>query len=281
MMNNEGRAGFSVTGHDSGTCIVCPEHGLPILLFKKNGYSISRCDKCGVIMSGGQFVPDQYEDKDYYTMSRSSVEALYDQWAFRWRWILGSIASVRPGNSLLDVGAGNGLFVKIAREEFRYDAEGIEFSQVQCEFAERVLGQRLLNASLSEIDREFHIVTCFNVIEHVFDPLQMAREIAAHVRRGGLAIVTTPSPDCIKARVKGLARWNMISPPHHLNIFSREALELMLRHAGLNPTRYATLSTYMNALVRFRGGRELPRRIAFNALKLFGLGADHFVVAEK
>jgi hypothetical protein len=103
----------------------------------------------------------------------------------------------------------------------------------------------------------------------------------ARVRPGGALVLTTPNPACIHARIKGIRRWNMVDPPHHLNLFTRRALATLLGRHGLRIVRYDTLSTYINLVRRFDTRKLLFRRAFFHTLRAAGLGADHLVIARK
>ena len=101
------------------------------------------------------------------------------------------------------------------------------------------------------------------------------------LQQGGLLVLATPSPTCIQARVKGLQKWGMISPPHHINIFSRMALHDLLTKSGFEVVRYDTISTYIQFLRRFESEGTTLRWLVFQAFRVLGLGADHLVVARK
>jgi hypothetical protein len=94
-------------------------------------------------------------------------------------------------------------------------------------------------------------------------------------------VLTTPNPGCIHARVKGMAKWNMIDPPHHINLFSRESLERILGARHMQVVRYETLSTYINFVRKHDTDTLVLRRLFFNALRVARAGADHFVIAQK
>jgi hypothetical protein len=93
-------------------------------------------------------------------------------------------------------------------------------------------------------------------------------------------VLTTPNPGCVHARVKGLKDWNMVDPPHHINLFSRKALYELLSDRKMDVLRYETLSTYINFVRKFDTRNLMFRRLVFNALRLANLGADHFVMAR-
>lgn len=261
-------------------CLLEASHGPIRPLFVANGWQVTRCAECGLIMTGAEFV-DLYQAPDYYTLKSRDIDHLYEEWAFRWRWILSRLRACGGSGEILDTGAGNGLFLKIAAEEYGWRARGIELSAPAVEFARSVLGVDVEQIDLQAVDQQFHAATCFNVLEHVADPVSMLASIANRVRPGGLLALTTPSPASIHSRVKGLKRWGMVCPPHHLNIFTRNALELAFQKAGLEVVEYQTISTYIRFLRRLEGSGAVLRRITFEMLRVLGLGADHFVIARR
>lgn len=262
------------------TCLLEAAHRPVRSLFSVGGWQITQCGECGLIMTGAAF-EDLYQTPDYYTLESRDVEHLYREWGFRWRWVLSRLRARGGAGELLDAGAGNGLFVKIASEEYGWKARGIELSEPAVEFAGSVLGVKLERAEIVSISEKFDAATCFNVLEHVPEPVEFLTGIAARVRSGGLVAISTPSPSSIQARMKGLQRWGMICPPHHLNIFTRQSLELAVRKAGFDPVEYHTISTYIRALRRLEGDRVTLKHAAFNFLRAFGLGADHLVIARR
>jgi 2-polyprenyl-3-methyl-5-hydroxy-6-metoxy-1,4-benzoquinol methylase len=267
------------------SCVVDPQHRVGMPRFCKHGVDIYRCRDCGCIMADISFDHAQYESGSYYTLSRKTLADIDEEWGFRWRHIL---RRIREGggagggiNSLLDVGAGNGYFVALAGREYGLAATGIEISAEEIRFAREVVGVELLRGDVARHPAQYDVVTCLSVLEHVADPLGFLSDAIARVRPGGILALTTPNPGCIHARVKGIERWNMVDPPHHINLFSRTALEQILGARNMRVVRYETLSTYINFVRRFDTDRLVLRRLFFNALRLGHVGADHFLIAQK
>ena len=73
----------------------------------------------------------------------------------------------------------------------------------------------------------------------------------------------------------------MVCPPHHINLFTRAALEEMLTRKGFDVLEYSTLSTYINSVRKIDTQGLMLRRVAFQALKTANLGADHFFVCRR
>jgi 2-polyprenyl-3-methyl-5-hydroxy-6-metoxy-1,4-benzoquinol methylase len=262
-------------------CVVDPDHRLLPETFLKKGARIHRCRDCGCIMADIDFNHDQYESGNYYTLSRKSLQGIDDEWGFRWRHVLKRITRHGRFSSLLDVGAGNGYFVALAAREFGLRSTGLEISAEEIRFARAVVGVQLRNEDVAQHPGVYDVVTCFNVLEHVSDPQGFLSAAIDRMKPGGLLVLTTPNPGCIHARVKGIEGWNMVDPPHHINLFSRRALQQMLAARNMQVVSYETISTYINFVRKFDTEGLACRRLFFNLLRLANMGADHFVISRK
>jgi len=248
--------------------------------FVKNQTTVHICPRCHSILADMDFYHDQYEDTKYYTMKHESLADIETEWGFRWRYILEKIVRLNGKGSLLDIGAGNGYFVNLARMEFNLEAEGSEISQAEIDYAHRHFNLALIR-DFQAIPHDFDILTSFNVLEHVTDPTEFLKTMLTKLKPGGLFIISTPNPGCIKARVKGVREWNIVCPPHHINLFSRSALTALLLQNHISPILYETLSTYVKPIARLDTKSQVLRRTVFQMLKLLRLGGDHFMVGRK
>jgi 2-polyprenyl-3-methyl-5-hydroxy-6-metoxy-1,4-benzoquinol methylase len=179
------------------------------------------------------------------------------------------------------VGAGNGYFVHLARLEFGLRADGLEISAAEANYAHDTFGLELLRGDLSSVTAKYDVITSFNVLEHVKQPMTLLTEMTERLTPPGLLLLTTPNPSCIHRRLKGLTKWNMVCPPHHINLFTRASLQEMLTRLGFETLEYATLSTYINSVRKIDTQNLVLRRAAFQALKTAKLGADHFMICRR
>jgi 2-polyprenyl-3-methyl-5-hydroxy-6-metoxy-1,4-benzoquinol methylase len=262
-------------------CVVHESHAIPARTFAKRGVDIYVCPACGCIMADLQFVHEQYESAEYYTMAYQDVAHVEEEWGFRWRYILRAIAARIPKPRILDVGAGNGYFVHLARKEFGWQADGLEISDAQIAYARQAFAVDLLKAAPDDLTQRYDVVTSFNVLEHVADPMALLGAMNRRLRAGGCLLLTTPNPSCIHRRIRGLRGWAMVDPPHHINLFPRGALQEMLASASFEIRDYRTLSTYIYFVRTLDTRGQLLRRSMFHVLKSAHLGADHFFVCEK
>jgi len=262
-------------------CAVHAEHAAPRYAFPKSGVDIYTCPTCGCIMADLEFAHEQYEAATYYTMAFRSKTEIEGEWGFRWRHILHSLQRYTAAPKLLDVGAGNGYFVYLARTEFGMQADGLEISVAEANYARDIFGIELLREDLSSVTQRYEVITSFNVLEHVKQPMTLLVEMSERIHPGGCLALTTPNPSCIHRRLRGLNKWNMVCPPHHINLFTRTALQEMLLRTGFDILEYSTLSTYINSVRKIDTQSLMLRRAAFQALKTANLGADHFVICRK
>lgn len=129
-----------------------------------------------------------------------------------------------PGGHLLDVGCGEGHFLRRARAF--YEVTGCDLSLDGVAAARRNAGVTTVFRASAEaipvVDQAFEIVTCFDVIEHMPDPGGFFREAARVLRPGGLLFITTPNPGSLGAKLKGRS-WHGHMDPTHISIRSAAA----------------------------------------------------------
>jgi|TARA_B100002003_G_C14113357_1_gene535481 methionine biosynthesis protein MetW len=181
--------------------------------------------------------PSDRENKRYSTGSDNPID--YEE-----EFLL-SILSRSKGTKLLDVGCGVGtIAVEIQKRGF--DVHGIDFSSVAIEKS-RKKGINAVMCNLDEggipfDDNSFDIVWAGDIVEHVFDPIFLLKEILRVVKNQGKILITTPndvhlfrrlylfitgeSPQSASYRSWGFCK-------HH-TLFSLELLEYMLKEAEIS-----------------------------------------------
>lgn len=144
--------------------------------------------------------------------------------------IVGALCS--PPGRLLDFGAGAGGFVEEATSRAGWDAIGVERSEAaRANAAER--GVTLL-ADLPPRGG-FDVVTLWDVVEHLRDPVAVVTDLARLLRPGGVMFFETGNWDSWRRQVAG-DRWGLFLFDHHF-YFSPSSLERLLAPAGLTGWR--------------------------------------------
>lgn len=220
-------------------------------LFSRDGHAIAGCGDCGTA-----FVADDPSTIDfvalygeaYYTGGSDAVfadyvgqEAARRAHARRKLWLLRHLPPALPARGrLLDVGCAAGFF--LAEAQAHYEVQGVELSAWSSAYARDRLGLRVVTGTLQQAalpDAHFDIVTLWDVIEHVPDPVPLLAEAARVLRPGGRLVLTTGDWGSAYARARG-ADWHLMTPPWHLSFFTRASMARAAGRAGLRAIHCAS-----------------------------------------
>jgi 2-polyprenyl-3-methyl-5-hydroxy-6-metoxy-1,4-benzoquinol methylase len=136
---------------------------------------------------------------------------------------------------LLDVGCGRGV-VAAAFRSAGFDVTGIDVSPTA---VEKTMS-RGVDASVVDITRDslpsgFDVVVCFEVLEHLLDPLSALRKLASSTKDDGVLVVSLPNEFHLWCRLNVL-----FGRPHfaahdfpHVRLFDRRAIARLFSDAGL------------------------------------------------
>jgi 2-polyprenyl-3-methyl-5-hydroxy-6-metoxy-1,4-benzoquinol methylase len=250
-------------------CTVCGSKQSTFLFEKQSdgrglgSISVYRCQACKAVYLGRYdvgYVDDLYE---YYRQYQGKPkDALFSpQTARSYYRVLELFTLHISGKSILDVGCGNGDFVD-AGLRAGWDINGIELAQPAVEIAQSFgLPVKRLDFFSDAIRPASHdIVTTFEVLEHLPDPINFLRRAADVVKPGGLVYLTTPNFDCFDRRFLGTA-WPVIHR-EHLTYFTPQILISAIREkTGLTVIHSETRNVSVQSLQRIKSllpGRKKP-----------------------
>lgn len=137
---------------------------------------------------------------------------------------------------LLEVGPGFGTFASLAKE-FDYFGE-ITVVERTPEMVDacRSRGLNVIDASLEELgdDHKFSadIVVCFEVIEHIFDPVDFLSSVNRLLKPGGLFVFTCPNGQGFDTMM--LQSSSPSVDTEHVNLFNTNSIAILLERAGLD-----------------------------------------------
>ncbi len=222
------------------TCALCGS-AERIHLCDVEGYPIARCARCELVQVDVQL--SRAELEEIYGEPYFTTEVFHDYVSEAPERIedgaraARTLARIVPGGRLLEVGCATGFFLKPAAEY--YEVTGVEISPFAAEYARKEFGLRVLTGDITEVDlagEQFDVVTMWNTIEHMADPLEGVRAAASLARPGALLALTTGDVSGPQAR-RDLRNWNLMSPPYHLFFFSPKTIDLLLAKAGFRLRR--------------------------------------------
>lgn len=231
-------------------CPVCLNPDACLVVEHHGRYTLRWCGKCDVQFADPMEEPGQefYESHSRYT----GPELLYTSpRSLNWdqRWFLRD--RPRAGGKLLDVGCGTGYFAAAARLA-GYRVSGLDFSRPQLELARRLFGltdlypTTLRDYARSAPPASLDVVTAFQVLEHVADPVAFIRDARTLLAPGGYLAVGVPN-----WRVWGIFREWLDQPPHHLTRWSRTSLAKALERGGFEVVKLREHRSAYSFLLRY------------------------------
>ena len=185
----------------------------------------------------------------------SNFDSLY-------RWM--SRVTPLEGRRLLDVGAGSGKLVRYLRRR-GVDAHGIEPSRALFDrflAGDAAFTRATIDGGGKSIG-SYPVVTAFDVIEHVPDPVAFLRDIASAIEPGGVFFLSTPDVDSLPARMFG-RRWHFYYP-YHLSYFGPRTLTRAASANGLRVIdsqhrgRRRSIGYIVRYVAEFIGGIDAPQ----------------------
>jgi len=107
------------------------------------------------------------------------------------------VASMIYGETLLDVGCGDGSFIELVKHDFEH-VTGIEpdGDLYRCCYR-KFRNESNVSIELKDVfhlpDTEYDCITALDVIEHLDKPYIALLEIRRHLKTGGMFVMTTPN----------------------------------------------------------------------------------------
>jgi len=243
---------FNDTPRHQLSCVACGSENM-IRQFSKHGFEYSLCSECGTLYQTPRPYVDAFEE--FYLDSESSrywAEVFYPSVAEarrekifrpRVRRLLAMCDDLGIDISrVVDVGAGYGIFL----DEWRTIRPATELLAVEpsaslsdeCRRKELKVVESIAE-NVSGYDDYADLVVCFEVLEHVNDPLEFVSVLRKLARPGGHVFVSTLCIDGFDLQTLW-EKSSQIIPPHHINFLSITGFELLFSRAGLNDVMITT-----------------------------------------
>lgn len=209
--------------------------------------SIHQCETCGMLFKEYRGNPDAFYDRVYgeaVLRCRDYNEGLKTKQFFSEivTDLLNRVSVGRESSQslrLLDVGSSTGTVLELANN-LGLTSTGVELSEKLVD-ASRSRGLSVIPGDISHVllQKTFDVVTMFDILEHLPQPVRALSLIRKQMREGGLIALYLPDTSSLIFSVaKFLCRLGFKAPvsvlygSSHLGFYTPETLDILLKQCG-------------------------------------------------
>jgi 2-polyprenyl-3-methyl-5-hydroxy-6-metoxy-1,4-benzoquinol methylase len=217
-----------------------------------------RCEQCGLVYQNPRpgiqqmsaFYPPEYE---VFQSGNRQQQGLGYRYGMRRRSAF--ITRYQQSGKLLDVGCASGLFLRWMEQAGDWQVYGVEPSDHAAQSA-RQQGLQVITGTIEDARYPaafFDVITLWDVVEHLHDPVAALLEAQRVLKPGGLLVMRLPNLDSIDARLFG-KYWAGLDAPRHLYVFGIQNLNDLLQKTGFQAVEMnSQVGGYLNFVksVRF------------------------------
>jgi 2-polyprenyl-3-methyl-5-hydroxy-6-metoxy-1,4-benzoquinol methylase len=209
----------------------------------KDSFEIVRCAACDLLYVDPRPAPEElaafYNQPAYYSDNDLGYEDYFAEEQglraqARQRLAVIETLDVRREH-LLDLGCAAGFFLDEARRA-GWAVAGTELSQPMRQHCEQHLGLEISESSDAFAPESFDVITMWEYIEHLIDPLQELHAIRPLLAPGGVIAISTPNTAHLQVD-KAPRDWWEFKPPAHLTFFTATTLRRLVEMAGYEVLR--------------------------------------------
>ena len=164
-------------------------------------YDLARCPACSYVWL--QNVPSPDEMAHHY--GEDYDKCIGDAGDFspeRWRDRRTALAQHKSGGDILDLGCSSGSFLETLKGS-PWKLHGVEMSSAAARKAEDRTGANVFVGDILDAPfrpESFDAITCFDVLEHVYEPQRVLAKVQEWLKPGGIYYVLVPNIDSAESR---------------------------------------------------------------------------------
>ncbi len=164
-----------------------------------------------------------FGDADFYRYLQGANKNYYETW----KWENEQAASyIKDSDFLLDVGCGDGLFLKEMKKKGMQNLYGIDFA-INEDVKNNNSGIYMENISIEKFCKanpgKFDVVTCFQVLEHISDVRRFIDNCLYSLKLNGKLIIAVPNSHPYIYKHDLYHTLNL--PPHHAGLWDKKTLQ--------------------------------------------------------
>lgn len=233
-------------------------------------FDLRKCLACGLIFIDPpppEDVLSKYYPKDYYSYETGGLDASQaptSKTAYYFRHPLKALNAlfyskilrqnvnldVSPGSSVLDIGCGDGRYLRGQKNEgcrvFGVDLSSEALARLKNHLPDaNVYCGHVWDAGFAEAS--FDLIRLDNVMEHITDIAKLTAELRRLVHPNGRILIRVPNSDSLTFLLFA-RRWIHLDTPRHVYVFSKKNLRKFLDGYGFSIESHRTLENSFSVL---------------------------------
>jgi 2-polyprenyl-3-methyl-5-hydroxy-6-metoxy-1,4-benzoquinol methylase len=225
---------------ESHSCPVCGSNGSRTWLKapdrfhgQEKRYQLVRCPGCRLVWLRN--APCTAEMGQHYGPNYDRlITSVGEHSPERWKARSEALSRHASGGALLDLGCSSGAFLASLKKE-NWRLFGIEMSAQAARRAEARTGAEVFVGDILDAPyaaESFDVITCFDVLEHVYEPRKVLERVCCWLKPGGIFYTLLPNIESGEARLFK-SYWYGLELPRHISHFSPDSLRYLAHSVGL------------------------------------------------
>ncbi|MFC1917010.1 class I SAM-dependent methyltransferase, partial [Chloroflexota bacterium] len=222
----------------------CGRSGKNWVMEHGKDYAICRCSYCKGDFTKAALSVDykqEYKTEGFTiqdgrklkTLSQPGRELREANMFANFRQALKFLKTFSSDNKLLDVGCGIGVFPKVV-EQLGLEVYALDPATEAIKYARENFGlKNTMDGTIADIPpdwQQFDFISCFEVLEHLEQPREVAKKIYQLLAPGGYFIMSVPNRDRLSVTLGRRDKYDF--PPNHLTRWSKEVVDFFLTSIG-------------------------------------------------
>lgn len=224
-------------------CVLCGHDKGTLLLEWEADYQLFQCEECNAVSPNissereCNHIEELYATQLYWEKVEREIHRQYDyrKATFgqeRFEYTITRLGLDPTEIKLLDVGCGPGYFLSYLQDN-GVDAKGLEVTPDLVKYCQK-RGLNVESHDLAEeIDGTYDVIVMFDVLEHLYDPIDLLEKARNKLKPGGYLVLYTPNIHSLSFELMGAAE-NVLLPFEHVCFYDKKSFSRLAKKSNFN-----------------------------------------------